>query len=678
MRTFSRGRLEKAVAHGLIISFVCSVTLLGWGAPQAGAQVVTSAATSESVAVVPLDNLTRVRPEVFGAEAAAALSVELRDRLLLDVLPEMDVTLQMRDLGLNVPLSTAELVRLAAELEVDLLITGQVREAKLVQTPDGPAGEVVLGVRLFDRVTQADVNGALVRSRGPADPEASEDVLLKKALEQAAFQAVQEMKGRPTITATVLWTREKTSFINKNAGDGIAVGMRLAAVRNRARIAVLEVTQVDSTGSYADLVEGAAVRTGDHLRAIYQLPGAGKVGVSGMVGQAAKQGKRYEKVLLAAAALIGLGGFASSSNDAAAGSSAIPNFSASDLANAYEIWEADGIYIPGASLVTWSRPSGTISDQLVCVDVRRSPAPHGRVEIMDAEFDPTYVIDNVPQIPDAVIRIVEYTLDPQTGEVLRSRDERFGKSPTETWQDFIDNNLSELGDVYQKDFLHFGWVAEGPYPTISYLYSGKPILKRLLNDPITGVTEWSFYWNTEPTAGVYLTSVSVPLTYPDWSDNEVIWYDNPEVQDVAGQMVATFHFYSSIGADEMVLQVARHPNNSFSPPDIHTTVIPTNSGIWWWDEYSVDVVLNGVPGAGNMFWWRVGGKNRASDVAPRPYPLNLTNEYGYVWSGKLAFTVLGMTAAGDVRQQRTDIMRARSAHQRVPPRDRGERILSAK
>ena len=675
MRTFSRGRLARAVAHGLMVSFVCSIALFGWGAPQASAQVVTSAATSGSVAVVPLDNLTRVRPEVFGDEAGRALSVELRDRLLLDVLPEMDVSLQMRDLGLSVPLSTAEMVRLASELEVDLLITGEIREAKLVQTPDGPMGEVVLAVRLSDRVTQADVNGALVRARGPADPEASEDVLMKKALEQAAFQAVQDMKGRPSITATVLWTRDKTVFINKNAGDGITMGMRLVAVRGGARIGVVQVTGIDSTGSWADMTEGASLRTGDYLRATYQLPGAGGRGV---VEQVTKQGKRYEKVLLAAAALIGLGGFASSANDVAAGSVAVPNFLASDLANGLEAWYVDGYSVPAASLITWSRLGTPDNQQLVCTDIRRHAAPHGRVEIADAEWDDTYVIDNVPQIPNAGIKIVEYTLDIQSGDVLRTRHEFFGKSPTETWEDFVDANISELGDVYTRDFVHFGWVAEGPYPSISYVYSAKPLLKRTIVNALTGATEWTFVWNTEPTPGIRIVSVGPPLTSPVWSDDDVIYYNNPEVQNVAGQMVATFHFYVARGADEMVVQVARAPNNTFSPPGVHETLVPGIGPIWWWEDRSVDVVLNDVPGTGNVFSWRVGGRNVQNPVDPRPFPLSLTDDYGHVWSDRFTFTVLGMSAAGDVRQQRTDIMRARSAHERVPTRDRGDRIVSAK
>ena len=672
MRTFSRGRLARAVAHGLMVSFVCSITLFGWGAPQASAQVVTSAATSGSVAVVPLDNLTRVRPEVFGDEAGRALSVELRDRLLLDVLPEMDVSLQMRDLGLNVPLSTAEMVRLASELEVDLLITGEIREAKLVQTPDGPAGEVVLAVRLSDRVTQADVNGALVRVRGPADPEASEDVLMKKALEQAAFQAVQEMKGRPSITATVLWTRDETVFINKNAGDGITVGMRLVAVRSGARIGVVQVTVIDSTGSWADVVEGASLRTGDYLRATYQLPGVGRPGV---VEQVTKQGKRYEKVLLAAAALIGLGGFAHSARMVEEGGIAAPNFKTSNLANGLE--SGHSWFYSSASILTWTALGGAAGAQVVCLEFLRS---FERVDVISADDGSTLYIDNAWP---AGIMVHEFSLDTVSGAWGETRQEFIAYIPeydndgnlTYTWDDFLRDNVAELVTSLSVDFMHFGWVPNGPVPGTPYQYRVKPYLVRVQLDGT-----YSFVWDTETSQGSYLVSVASPEAMPFWTDDYYTWYDNPEVENVAGQMVATFRFYSAIGADEMILQVARDPNVTFSASGTYTEVIPGTNPSWWWGGEGItrQVVLNNVPGTGNTFWWRVGGRNRQSDVAPRPYPLSLTNDYGYVWCERLNFTATGMSAAGDVRQQRTDIMRARSAHQRVPTRDRGDRILSAK
>ncbi len=207
MRTFSKGRVAIAIARLLTLAFVSSTWLTGIAALPAGAQIVTRTATTQSVAVVPFDNLSGLRPDTLGGEAGDAIAVELRDRLFLDVLPKADITIQMRELGFKTPLSGVELVRLAAELEIVLLVTGQVRAARILDSSEGRYAEVVLAVRLFDRLARDAVNGALVTGQGAASADASDEVLLRKAVEQAAFQAIEEVRSRPTITAMVLWAR---------------------------------------------------------------------------------------------------------------------------------------------------------------------------------------------------------------------------------------------------------------------------------------------------------------------------------------------------------------------------------------------------------------------------------------------------------------------------------------
>ena len=268
MRTFSEGRLARTIACILTAVFAWSMGFTGLTLLPAEAQIVTRATTTEAVAVIPFENRTKVRPEMLGDEASAAIAVELRDRLILDVLPKADVTLQMRDLGLRVPLSNVELVRLATELDVALAITGEVRGARIVRSPEGRYGEVVLAVRLFDRIARVDVNGALATGKGPASPGASDEVLLEKALAQAAFSAVDQMKARPTVVGMVLWARGETVFLNVGTRGGIRNGMHMVAVRGGEKIGTVEITNADAIGSYADIIEGPPLRTGDILRAV--------------------------------------------------------------------------------------------------------------------------------------------------------------------------------------------------------------------------------------------------------------------------------------------------------------------------------------------------------------------------------------------------------------------------
>jgi len=392
------------------------------------------------------------------------------------------------------------------------------------------------------------------------------------------------------------------------------------------------------------------------------------------VEQVTKQGKRYEKVLLAAAALIGLGGFAHSSRLVEEGGIAAPNFITSNLANGLD--SGYSWYYEAASLLTWTPLGGTLGTQLVCLEFFRD---FDRVDFVSAAEGSKLYIDN--QWAEG-IQVYEFTLaDVLTSDWGKTRDEFIQYIPvydqdgvlTYTWADFLTDNQNELNTTLAVDFMHFGWVPSGPVATVAYQYRVKPYLVRLQPDDT-----YAFVWDTETSDASYLISVATPEAMPFWSDGAT-WYDNPELANIAGHMVATFHFYAAVGADEMILQVARDPNVSFDASSLYTEVIPgTDPSAWYPQQITRQVVLDDVPGTSNIFWWRVGGRNRQSDVAPRPYPLILANDYGYVWSGDVYFTTAGMSAAGDARPQRADILRARSTHQRAPTRDRGDRILSVK
>jgi hypothetical protein len=70
---------------------------------------------------------------------------------------------------------------------------------------------------------------------------------------------------------------------------------------------------------------------------------------------------------------------------------------------------------------------------------------------------------------------------------------------------------------------------------------------------------------------------------------------------------------------------------------------------------SIQVNLNdlqALPGTSNVFWWRVGARNRDSALRARPLPLDLTTEFGWVWSypvNRLELT--GVSRAGLTREQ---------------------------
>ncbi|MCJ7752515.1 MAG: hypothetical protein MUQ65_15740, partial [Armatimonadetes bacterium] len=483
MRVFSKGRLARAIAHLLTLTFVCFAWLSGIGTDPAEAQILTRAATTGTVAVVPFENLSGIQPDTLGDDASRAVSDELVQRLLLDVLPDEDVARQMRSLDLSAPLSDVELVRLAAELEVSLVITGQVRAARLMRTPQGRSADVVLAVRLFDRVARADVNGALVSAKSPASPDASDEVLLGKALAQAAFEAVNEMKSRPTITAMVLWSRGDTIFLNVGTRGGVRPGMQMVAIRGGERISIVNVTDADATGAYAEVIGGAALRTGDHLRAIYTVPREAERRPAQVIE---RTGKRFEKVVLAAAILFGLGSHASRSRLLEEGDIAFPSLVASNLSNGAESGYVS--YPPmgtGMVMLTWERYSNTQSARLLAYEIYRNEQLVAAV-VEDAHREPIYIDRNRGQ----GVMEVSVTID-VVGGVVTDYSE-------------VGGSTAALGITATDDSVTWVYGDSAPQANVLWQYRIKPVPREF----------WIYKVSDMVSASCYEVRLEEPL-YPD-------------------------------------------------------------------------------------------------------------------------------------------------------------------
>jgi hypothetical protein len=699
MRVFSKGRLARAIAHLLTLTFVGFAWLTGVGTGPAAAQIVTRAATTQTVAVVPFENLSGIRPDVLGEDASEAVSVELLERLLLDVLPKADVTLQMRSLDLAAPLSDVELVRLAAELEVALLITGQVRAARLMRTPQGRSAEVVLAVRLFDRVARADVNGALVSAQSPPSPDASDEVLLRKALAQAAFEAVEEMKSRPTITAMVLWSRGDTIFLNVGTRGGVRPGMQMVAIRSGERISLVKVTDADATGAYAEVVGGAALRTGDHLRAVYELPREAGERPAQVIE---KTSKRFEKVVLAAAVLFGLGSHASRARLLQEGGIAAPDFVTSNLANMTEL--GMGGYYPsliapgrltpiGATLTTWKAYSGTQKERLFLYEIYRND------ELLPPQYVPWLLDDKVIDGAMAPMWIyLTYSIDPVTGELEEITtelevytpefDDETGEWDPQSWDDFVDSHTDQIGIIFEAGgtSISYGmmWGPDFTGPTTGqyYTYRVTPVVLKQIQ--VSGGTyEWWLFREVDMSSSLNsVVVVSAPGAYPFTYTFTGYQAGVYEIWDVTANPVvagnlATFGFYSPLGADEMIIQVARDPNVFFDPAvGIHEQTVPvTYTG--YMADIDVQVDLTQVPGTGGVFWWRIGARNRRSATPPRPWPAHLTNDYGWVWSNRLGFTLSTLSRASLLHEEREAVARSEMRAVRTRPRTTTSRIHRA-
>jgi hypothetical protein len=208
----------------------------------------------------------------------------------------------------------------------------------------------------------------------------------------------------------------------------------------------------------------------------------------------------------------------------------------------------------------------------------------------------------------------------------------------------------------------------GLQPGLSYYYQIKPVVAYQYK-LTTGLYEWRLARDTQfspPTAK--MTAVAPPKTV---------------TVSITGS-VATFALYDPIGADEAIVQLARDPDLTF--PEARTFekrkpgMLPGKNTI---DVNLVTEFKAGLPGiATNLVWWRIGLRNRSDVTQPRPFPFDLTNDYGYVWMGPPALLPLGAAATFDAsaKHRSRDLSRLgslpnRRGHDRPGPT--GERVLRA-
>jgi len=658
MRTFIRGRVTRVIAQALTLTFLWSAVFLGIPIVPGEAQIAMRAAATQSVAVVPFDNRSRFPLETLGAEASQAITVELRERLQLDVLSADEVAMEMRDLGIKSPLNDSELIRLASQLEVTMVVTGEVRGAEIVRDRSGRHAEVTLAVTLFDRTAEGTVNGALVKGSAPA-AEGDDVALVRKALEQAAFQAMQEMRTRPTVTATVLWNREEVVYVSAGSRSGVEAGTQMAVIRGGQRIALVQITSADALGAYGRLVSGPQLRPGDQLRALYRLPS--KAGALSPARVAQKK-KGMETLLIGTLGLLGLASIGSAGRLAGEGNIAAPGFTVSDLANgvalgyAWPSFLGDPTY-PGNPAV------------LITFEPYDNPTEKSRVIAYEIWSDfgslVTFTTPFVePWWGPEWNRIIHWynntatayysgsiTIDPTTG-LAGFTAGVVTKDPA----DIIDYTIT-WGEGAAE--ITYTWPAQGPIPGRATIYRIKPVLA--IQD-IYGV--WSLTRDTEMSTAINrVTPVSPPLA------------GSVSAEDMYG----TFEFYTPRGADEAIIQIARDPNNSFPPSATYSkTIQGTWSGAGYYDRDSVTVNLEtllSLPGSGSYYWYRFGSRNRYDTTWPRPYPLSEVNDSGWVWSDVQRLDLAGGGRELAAHRERDVLARSQFGRTRLMARRRGDRPL---
>jgi len=423
-------------------------------------------------------------------------------------------------------------------------------------------------------------------------------------------------------------------------------GMELAAIRDGKRIGTVQVTSADNLGSYGQRVSGAVLRPGDQLRGIYQLPSGRKARDP---ERAYRKKTRFEKVVIGAAALLGIADLGATARLLAQGSFAVPGLAVSNLANVREVamsqeaatqWE-----LWGGSLITWSPlDEPTAESRLLGFEIWRAGGPNQGGSIIwvvsSGTLGQNYVFD-LPWIPALYYGWGSFAIDPITG--LATYDPITGISVIDPDNPppvvAIDATLTTL------DYTSF-WLI-GPTPGVTYQYRVRPIIsERYRLTP--AVYRWRINHDTEfSTAQLQVTTVGVPRV------------GNIPPEFDPAQLAYTFYFYSPPGGDEGILQIARDPNNYFPPGSTYTqtiTGLPGATAVWPnWPSYNFNPVrradMEALPGNGNIYWWRVGVRNRSDTILPRPWPDDVSDR-GYVWSATERMELPASPSPPLVREQR--------------------------
>jgi len=340
-------------------------------------------------------------------------------------------------------------------------------------------------------------------------------------------------------------------------------------------------------------------------------------------------------------------------------------------------------------LSTWESYSGTEKPRILVYEIWRNEEL--AYPFLVAVEPDSYYIDGAmwPGAYGLTISIDALTgeiteIVPETDIFVPEYDDETGEFDWDAWDSFVDGYSDQMGvsieDLSISYMILVGPDWSGPMAGRFYTYRVLPVVMEQ-----TQVSTGIYEWRIERFEGEFSSSMNgvVPVA-PPFTDSGYYefqgydptgvyeqwdWFPNPEL---LGNL-ATFRFYSPVGADEMIVQVARDPNITFDPGAIYSEVTPVVYG--YGDTVEVD--LTQVPGTGDIFWWRIGARNRRSAREPRPYPSHLTNDYGWVWSERLAFSPVAISRASLLHEEREALAASRARAVRIPRRAAGERIHRA-
>ena len=229
------------------------------------------AATLPTWIVLEFSNESVNKEFSYGKYASDAFIKELVQTGRYETVSQETLGRIFAELDLRLPLiNENQIGRLGASLNALTVITGTLKKTDMVLDKRGKRAEVILEALVNDVASGKVVNGAEVRATSSyAAPGSTDPMLLKEAIQQAAFQVVRTIVDRALPEATIQNTLMGSAMMNYGIRQGYEKGWEVIVHRGTFLVAYAVIDHIDPTSGMIRIIKDfGGVRPGDKVRPV--------------------------------------------------------------------------------------------------------------------------------------------------------------------------------------------------------------------------------------------------------------------------------------------------------------------------------------------------------------------------------------------------------------------------
>ncbi|MGQ9524536.1 MAG: hypothetical protein ACUVTZ_06785 [Armatimonadota bacterium] len=624
-----------------------------------GVQVAPAGTTERTPAVAVLDfaNLSDYGGPVVGRNAAAAVAQSMEDTENWEVLRSDAVARAMVEEGLVPPLDVTGIRKLGRALGADAVVTGQVTAVVITDTPKRAQVGLMIEMRdvasgeLINGASEIGISGYRPGYTGDAEP------LVNEAIRKAAFAGVTKMSQQTLPRGTVLNTSVTPGgtfemLLNVGANAGVSVGQEFIVLRGGEQVGRIRVVRVEATRSTAVMVEQTkGIRPEDKVQAVFKMPPAPQITVvktptgeqrSVAPPPAPKRGKGIGAygAAIAGAALLALI-FKGRTKSGRVGTEA----------RATSIYNNPSIGVPEnqvAIIVKWDVPNNVRYEDIIEFDIYRSDGsywqPVGVVDRNTRWFVDTEVVRDV-----SVTEPTDYsgpTAQPAPGATTDTTTGGTTTGGTTTGGTTTGGTTGTTGTTANQTSWTGvqGIVAGRTYQYAVRMVYYRPDVSGQQTGAAGGVTTGQIGVGT--TTGTTTTERVIKVTPLMWYGPVTAILPPTPTSPAGGNLVqditdVTFQWDGVTGANEYILEVADNPDfrNSIQ---LGPVLKYGTAAVGAQTLAGQDISRMRRTNSGNVFWWRVGARNRYDNPGPDPGIWGkLGGDRRWVYSQPETFTIPG-------------------------------------